>query len=411
MRIRGGEVARNSLFLYALTFSNYFIGLLLFPYISRVLSIEGFGLIGFSMAYVLAFQVLVEFGFMIYATALISKHRKDVQKISEIVSSIMMAKLLLAIVSAVLFIFSVLFVPMLRDNLLIVSLFLLSALLTAMLPDFYFRGIERMKLITVRTVSIRALSLLLVVLFVRDETQIVWIPLAFIVGNTIALAMTFREMHKCQVRYVRVTIQRVLVDIKQSVMFFVSRLAVSVNQSLGAFMLGLNFAPTSIEMGMFSGASRISMASEMMLSPVSDSLYPHMVNKKDYRLFKKVIMFGGIVWFVGCVVVFIFAEFVCRILLGEEYAAAGNLLRILIFGNFMAFFSNMFGYNALVPIGKANHANIALLVSAGINVVACGVLWLTNSISLVSICVVIALTNFVVFGYRGVVFWRNRQLI
>lgn len=410
-RVRSNRVASNGIFLSALTFSNYFIGLLLFPYISRVLSIEGFGLIGFSMVYVLIFQVIVEFGFMISATGLISKHRKNKQKVAEIVSSIMLAKVLLAVVSVALFMLSVLFVPMLRENLLVVSLFLISSLLAAMVPDFYFRGIEQMKIITIRTVSIRALSLLLIVLLVRDESQIVWIPIAFIVGNAVALAVTLREMYKHEVRFVRIGFARVAADIKESAMFFMSRLAVSVNQSVGAFMLGLKFAPTSVEMGMFSGASRISMASEMMLSPVSDSLYPHMVNKKDYRLFRKVIMLGGMVWFVGCLFVFVFAETVCKILLGAEYAAAGDLLRILLFGNFMAFFSNMFGYNALVPIGKANHANAALLVSAVINVIACGTLWLMDTISLVSICIVIACTNFVVFGYRGVVFWKYRHLV
>lgn len=404
------RVASNSLLLFLLTFSNYFIGLLLFPYISRVLSVEGFGLIGFSMAYVLVFQVIVEFGFMISATALISKHRKNKQKVAEIVSSIMLAKLLLAAMSVVLFMLSILFVPMLRENLLVVSLFLVSSLLSAMVPDFYFRGIEQMKIITVRTVSIRALSLLLVVLFVRDESQIAWIPIAFIVGNAVALAVTLREMYKHEVRFARIGFARVVADIKESAMFFMSRLAVSVNQSVGAFMLGLKFAPTSVEMGMFSGASRISMASEMMLSPVADSLYPHMVNKKDYRLFKKVVIYGGAAWFIGCIFVFIFAETVCMVLLGEEYASAGDLLRILLFGNFMAFFSNMFGYNALVPIGKAKHANIALLMSTATNVLACSVLWLMDAISLMSVCIVIASTNFVVFGYRGVVFWRNKDL-
>ena len=34
------RIFKNALFLYALTFSNYLIGLLLLPYLSRVLSVE-----------------------------------------------------------------------------------------------------------------------------------------------------------------------------------------------------------------------------------------------------------------------------------------------------------------------------------------------------------------------------------
>lgn len=404
------HLMNNALFLCILTFSNYFIGLLLFPYISRILSIESFGLIGFSMSYVLIFQVIVEFGFMISATAAISKHRSNSDKVSEIISTTLYAKTILVVISVLLFLLSTLFVPMAQKHFAIVSLFLISALLSAMLPDFFFRGIEKMKTVTIRTVVMRTLSLVMIVLFVHNESQIILIPIAFVVGNFLALVIAIITMRKAGVNLRRVQAKQAIESIKCSMMFFFSRLAVSVNQSIGAFLLGLKFSPTSIETGIFAGATRISMASEMMLTPVSESLYPHMVNKKDYVLFKKVISIGGIIWFVGCLFVFIFANIVCQIILGPDYAIAGDSLRILLFGNFMAFFSNLFGYSALVPIGKSNHANIALLVSAGINIAICGILWLTNSINLVSVCSVVALTNFVVFGYRGVVFWKNRHL-
>jgi O-antigen/teichoic acid export membrane protein len=356
------------------------------------------------------FQVIVEFGFMISATATISEHRLDSKKVSEIVSVTMYAKAILVMASVVLFVLSAIIIPMVRDHILIVSLFLVSSLLAAMLPDFFFRGIEKMKTITIRTVAIRALSILLIVTFVHNESQIMLIPVAFIVSNLLALVFTIITMGRTDAKLRRVQARQAVNSIRESSMFFFSRLAVGVNQSIGAFLIGLKFSPTSIETGIFAGASRISLASEMMLAPVSDSLYPHMVNKKDYRLFKRIIIFGGMIWFFACSIAFVFANDICRIILGSEYATAGDLLRILLFGNFMAFFSNMFGYNALVPIGKSDHANIALLVSAGVSLIVFGALWLMDSINLISVCIVIALSNFVVFGYRGFVFWKNRRL-
>lgn len=47
---------KNALFLYALTFSNYLIGLFLLPYLSRVLSVEKFGVIGFATSFCLVFD-------------------------------------------------------------------------------------------------------------------------------------------------------------------------------------------------------------------------------------------------------------------------------------------------------------------------------------------------------------------
>lgn len=409
--IASSRLMRNSFFLLLLTFSNYFIGLLLFPYISRVLSVEEFGLIGFSMAYAAIFQVIVEFGFMISATADISKSRKDAKQVSQIVSSAMYAKVLLAFVSVVLFCVSSIFIPIIHDHFPMISMYVISSILAAMLPDFYFRGIEQMKSIAIRTVSVRILSLALVVLFVRDESQILFIPIAFIIGNAIANILAFFAMREAGGRLVRVRLKHALRSIQESSLFFASRIATSVNQSIGTFVIGLKFAPTSLQSGILSGAIRISQTGDMMIAPVSDSLYPHMVNKKDYRLFKKVVIYGGVFWFFGCFIIFIFASDVCRIILGQEYGIAGDYLRILLVGNFLGFFSNLFGYNALTPIGKANHANIALLVSVIINIIVYSILWYVDAISLVSACIVMATTNFVVLGYRGFVLWRNRDLI
>jgi O-antigen/teichoic acid export membrane protein len=363
------------------------------------------------MSFVLIFQVIIEFGFMISATAQISKHRSNSENVSKIITSVIYAKLLLTGVSLLAFLATALFIPIVREHFLIVSLFYISSVATAMLPDFFFRGIEQMKTITIRTVAIRALVLALVILFVKDDSQIVFVPLAFVVANILALVVAFITMRKTEVKLRRVQARDAILSIKDGLMFFFSRLAVSVNQSLGATFLGLKFSPSSLELGIFSGASRISSASEMMIGPVSDSLYPHMINKKDYGLFKKVVSRGVLIWLAICVFAFIFAPQICTIILGSEYAIAGDYLRILLFGNFMAFLSNLFGYNALSPIGQSKHANIALLISAGINVVVFSILWLTNSISLTSVCVVITLSNLVVFTYRALMLYKYRHLI
>lgn len=126
------------------------------------------------------------------------------------------------IVSIVLFGLSALIVPMVRNHILIVSLFLISSLVAAMLPDFFFRGIEKMKTITVRTVIVRVLSLLLVA-FVHDDSQILLIPIAFIVGNGLALIVTLIAIGKTGVKLRRVQAKKAIESIQESVMYFFSK--------------------------------------------------------------------------------------------------------------------------------------------------------------------------------------------
>ncbi len=96
------KIAKNTLFLYILTFSNYFLGLMLFPYLSRVLGVEKFGLVGFSMSFVLIFQMIVEYGFSISGTEQIAKYQSDFGKINEAVTTVTFAKIFLSIISIIL---------------------------------------------------------------------------------------------------------------------------------------------------------------------------------------------------------------------------------------------------------------------------------------------------------------------
>lgn len=398
------KIAQNTFFLYLLTFSNYFIGLLLYPFLSRTLSIEAFGLISFSMAYVLIFQVVVEFGFMISATALISKYRQNIHKINQIISDTLTAKIILSGISILLFLSSTFFLDKVRANFYIVLLFLISSLLTAFLPDFYYRGIEQMRSISLRTLVARLLSLIIIFFVVKSDRDAVLVPLAFIVSGVVSLVIAFLTMRKMGVRLKISSLKRGLKSLKDSSAFFLSRLAVSINQSMGAYFLGIKYDPASYQMGVFSGAARLSSASEMFLSPVVDSLYPHMVHKKDYKIFKKILYLGMAVWLAVCVLIFIKADEIILIILGNNFKNSGDYLRILTFGSFMAFPNMMFGYNALSPIGKAFQANMSIVLSAIVNISILSLLSVFNAINVVVVCWVVACSNLLMLCYRLTIF-------
>ncbi|MBT1162620.1 MULTISPECIES: oligosaccharide flippase family protein [Bifidobacterium] len=405
------RILKNSLFLYALTFSNYFIGLLLFPYLSRVLSVEKFGLIGFSTSLCLVFQMIVEFGFQLSTTAEISVHREEDRVVSQLISSMTAAKGVLAVVSTVAFVICVAFNENLRQHMLLVSLFYVDSIAKAFLPDAYFRGIEQMRAITIRAVTAKSGILVTTLLFVKNDSGLILYPLSMIVFDTIALIWAFSLIRKDEIRFVIVSVADILAAIKRSFWFFISRVSVSINGSLGAIFLGVKFLPESIEMGLFSGATKISTAGEQMIPPIGDSLYPFMVRKKDYSMFYKVLLFGGLFWFAGCSFVFVFADQFCSIILGNNYATAGQYLRILVIGVFFGFFGFMFGYPALSPLGKATYANAAIMVSAIINLIACLILWATDNISVLSVSIVFGSSDIVVFLFRFIAFLKFKKSI
>lgn len=404
------RIAKNAMFLYGLTFSNYFIGLLLFPYLSRVLSVEGFGVVGFSTSVCLVFQMIVEYGFQISTTATVSLNRDNKTKISHIISTMTYAKVVLAVLSCIGFTFCTALMTAIRSHIFIVSIFLIDSIVKAFLPDAYFRGVERMKDITIRAVAVKSGILFATILFVKNDNTLIIYPISMVICDVLALVWAFWLLRKDGIRATSSTIKSIWTVLKESFWFFVSRISVSINGSLGSIFLGTRFAPNSIQMGLYSGATRISTAGEQMIPPVGDALYPAIMKSKDYRLFRRILSFGGIVWGLVCLLIAVFATPICVLVLGSQYQEAGTILRVLMLGVFIGYFSYMFGYPALSPIGKAFWANVAIMIAACINIALCGALWLTNNVTPLTICTVFASTNIWTFLVRFGAYCRFKKL-
>lgn len=405
------RIFKNALFLYALTFSNYLIGLLLLPYLSRVLSVEKFGVIGFATSFCLVFQMVVEYGFQLSTTATISVHRDDKAKMSRTISTMTYTKLLLACGASAVFLACAMFVDMLRGHFVIILLFFVDSIAKALLPDAYFRGIERMKDITIRAVSAKSGILVATLLFVKGDDTLIIYPVSMIVFDTIALLWAFSLLKRDGLKATGTTMREMLEALKDSFWFFISRISVSINGSLGSIFLGMRYSPESVEMGLYSGATKLSSAGEQMIPPLGDALYPSMVNKKDYRLFYRIVLRGGILWFLACRAGGSAGDAVVRAdsrrTVRQRWPGS---CRILMVGVFFGYFSFMFGYPALSPIGKATWANAAIMVSAIVNLTACAVLWLTGNITPLTVCVVFSSTNITTFIVRFGAFMKFRNL-
>ncbi|EUJ35026.1 polysaccharide biosynthesis protein [Listeria weihenstephanensis FSL R9-0317] len=166
------RLLHNTLFLYALTFSGYFFSLITVPYQTRVLGPEFYGKVGFAIAMMTYFRLVIDFGFILSATADISQHREDKQEVAKIYTAVMRAKMLFTGLSFAVLLSICYFVPMFRQDISLYLLTFASVAVSAFLPDFLYRGLETMKRITIRTVAIQAFFVLMIFLFFKNPPTI-----------------------------------------------------------------------------------------------------------------------------------------------------------------------------------------------------------------------------------------------
>ncbi|CAM4119147.1 oligosaccharide flippase family protein [Listeria booriae] len=405
------RLLENTIFLYALTFSGYFFSLITVPYQTRILGPEFYGKVGFAVAMMTYFRLVIDFGFILSATADVAKNREDAQKVASIYTAVMYAKGLLTALSFVILLGICYAVPMLRQDMFLYLLTFASVAVSAFLPDFLYRGLETMKRITIRTLIIQAFFVLMIFLFLKTPQHYYFVPLFTLIGNAVALLFVQRHVSRqLKIKFVRLEKGYLWQTIQKSSPFFFSRISATIYQVTNTLFLGLMYSPGSAKVGMYVASDRLIGTAKTTFSPLADSLYPYMVKNRDFRLLKKIIWIIMPPVIIICIVLSIYANECMALFLGPAFYGAGSILRLLLPIVAITPLVYMLGFPTLSPMGLAKHANLSTVVSAVVQLVGLSILFLTGTFSVQTLCMMTVLSQFTVLVYRVFIVWKNRHI-
>lgn len=404
-----GNLLKNTVMLYILTFSGYVFNFITMPYQTRVLGPVVFGVLGFAQACAVYVQLFLDFGFLLSSTEDVANCRDDKQQMSRIMSAVTVCKLGLGVVALAVVLVLCLFVPKLKEDMTLYMLYFASTFINALLPDFLYRGIEKMSAITVRAVSVKAFFTVAIFIFLRDAGDYYVVPLFNTLGAIGACVWTYFDVYKrIGVRFTKVEGGFIWKTFKRSSGYFWSRIATSVYGATNTVIIKALY-PSGPTVGLYSSAEKLMTTARSAFSPIADSMYPYMVKNKDYKLVKKVLVFLMPLIIIGCTGVFILAEPFCVLLFGEEFAGAAPYLRLLLPIVAISLPTYIFGFPVLSPLGLAKWANISVIVGAVLHAVQLGALYLTDMLNAKSICIAICITEAVILLIRVVVVIKNRH--
>lgn len=414
------SLLENTIMLYILQFSNMALGMLTQGYKMRVLGVELVGLLGAGQYAANFFLIFMDFGFLLSATAKVSARRDDKRELSRILSCVVAGKVAFALISIGVLAF--LIVPGLDSTgeVLAYCFFLLSTIAVTMLPDYMYRGLEQMSAITVRAVSIKLVATTLVFLLVRRPEDFYLSPLCTAIGNLGALAFVYWHLRKkVGVGFVRVNVKEVWAEVKDSSQFLLSRMAASINSNLNGLLLKHVMPETGVDMyhnpaiatGLYTNADTVITAARNGMSPIADSLYPHMMKHRNFKIIKKAMLFVYPVILAGCAFVFAFAEPLLTLWLGPEGVNVVFPLRLMIPVAVFAFPNYVLGYPTLGAMGLAKYANISTGFGTAVYLAGAAACYFTVGINLIALCLLSSLTELSILLFRLAVIFRHRQLL
>ena len=401
------NLLENFISLSALQIISYVIPLISLPYLSRILGVEHFGVVFFAFATMQYFIILTDYGFGLSATREIAINRHNINNLSNIFSSVMFIKFLLLIVSFVILCLMIVFIPKFT---LYWKVFVVSFLMVvgnAIYPVWFFQGMERMKYITFLNILSKTIFLVLIFIFVKQQSDYEIVPLlnslGFLVSGIIGLFFAFKTFG---IKLYKPKLNSLKKQFKYSSEFFLSRVSVSMYTNTNTFCLGL--VGSNIMVGYYVAAEKIYTALNGIQSPLSQAIYPYVAKNKDIKLFKKIFTYACLANTLICVSVFIFAKDIISIFYGIEMVEAYKILKIFCITTLVVFPSILIGYPLLGALGHTKEANGSVIIGSIIHVIGLLVLYLTNKMNVYSIATMVLITEIIVFAIRFISIFRYK---
>lgn len=402
------KVATNTIMLYLMTFAKMVFPLLTLPYLTRVLSVDGYAVVAYVKSAMTYMQIIIDFGFLLSATKDIVNSSDDKNAISRILGETLQAKILLALIGLAVIFIAILSIPMLRENPAYTLMAYFAVAMTILLPDFLFRGIEQMHAITIRFIIMRGIATALTFVLIKNDNQLLLLPILDIIGTIAAVIWTWLEIKKLGYKVIWVKWKSAFASLKRSFIYFLSDASTTVFGALNTLLVGIYLAKEDV--AYWSVAMQLISAVQSLYSPINQGIYPHMVRERNIKFVLKIFSFLIPIILCGTVFVFITGEWWLVTISGEKYRNAVTVFRWLLPLLVISFPAMLFGWPCLGAIDKQKEVTASTVTAAVIQILFIGALIITGKFTLISIAIARIISEFCLCLIRVIFCVKFRRL-
>ena len=382
----------NFSYLSILQISLLFIPLISYPYLIRVLGKELYGLVIFTSVVAGYFTILISFGFSMMGAKEVSIHRSNSQKLSEIVSTISVIKIVLLLVCFLVLYGYLIFYP--SPYQILYYLAFSACLLDVIFPQWFFQGIEKMKFITMISLGTRLIFLGCIFVFVQEQSDVLWFPAANLIATMISGGASFYLIKKEGVRLAIPSFSTIKHYIKESYHFFLSNVLIQIYVNSNKAIIG-----TFLGMGAlayYDLAEKIVNLFRIPQGILSQAVFPKVSAEKDSVFCKKILNVSLLANIILYTILFLSAEYIVMLLGGSDMLSAESIVRILGLYLPIVGVSNVLGVLVLIPFGYKVEFTLMTIISFVAYVLLLGIVFLFDIMTLEYMSTVNVITEIVV---------------
>lgn len=347
---------RNLLAMIVWQGSNYLIPLLTFPYLTRVLGPEHYGMLGFSTAIVAYCLIFSDWGFSLSASRSVATARGDPALLNGILWNTLAAKGCLSLCSLAVLGAAIILFPDLRRVAPILFAAWFAVLGNVITVSWFLQGLEKLERFAMSAFMGRVLSVPLTFLLVHKPED-AWRAAAIQALGTI-VAGVFSIYFLFRLKVVGkpdITIKGVSQQLKAGWHIFLSNASISLYTNSNIVILSAVAGVHAV--GLYSGADKMRVSAQGLISPISMAVYPrisrlmHEQREEGLRFARGLLFMQGGVTFGISLVLFLASKWLVHFAMGPAFDGSVAIFRWLAWLPFFVGVSNVLGIQIMLTLG------------------------------------------------------------
>lgn len=344
--------------------------LITFPYVCRVIEADGIGQINFFQSIISYISLFTCLGIPMYAIREIARDRSDVVQMNRTAMEILLLHSMLTLVGYAIVAILCLTVPQIQVNIPLFLILSLTIFFTAIGCEWFYQGIEDFKYITIRGLIIKTVSVVLLFIFVKSKTDLLYYGcytvFGVLGGNIFNFFRLRKYIHRENIIFSELHIKR---HIKPVLKVFSFSVVTSIYLQLNTVLLG--FLKNALAVGYFAAATKVMQMLLTMSACLGSVMMPrasHLIaeNKEDEfnRLIQKSYDFTLAIALPMTIGLIFCAPSLIMALCGVKFEHSILPSQIIAPIILMVAISNVFGIQVLFPKGKINIVTLCCGIGA-----------------------------------------------
>lgn len=325
-----GKVVENYFFMTALQVISSAFGILIYPFLIRVLGSESYGTYVFALAIITYFISVISFGFNLPGLKIISQNLNNRELKSEALSSILSAKFYISCLCTLVFFILLQFIPYLHANKFILFIVYSQIIAEIILPVWYFQGIQKMKIVTYYQLFFRIVSLPFIFIFIKSGNDLfiyAIIATLSVILPAIGLFLYIIYIDKISIKLI--PIHEIKKYITDALPFFWSNAAGTLKQESVTVIIGAFFGMRDV--AFYDLANKLIIMPRMLTTSINAAIFPRIINDLKSITIKKIIRYEWIIGLTVIAFVTVFGYWIILFLGGKEMITSYPLAIILSF--------------------------------------------------------------------------------